>query len=216
MTKHYKIYKNVKIGENADIGEHCVIGLPPSGASDGELKTIIGKNAVIRSHTVIYAGNVIGDGFHTGHGVLVREENMIGNDVSVGTHSVIEHHTVIEDGVRMHTNVFIPETTVLKKGCWIGPHAVFTNAFHPLCPIVKKCLKGATVMEGAKIGANATVLPDLTIGKGALIGAGSVVTKDCDPESVYSGIPAVKIMAVKDLKCKYDLIERPYETEEEK
>ncbi len=207
---NYKIYPNVKIGENAEIGEFCIIGVPPRGAAEGEYETIIGDNAVIRSHTVIYAGNKIGHGFQTGHGVSIREHNNIGSDVSIGTHSIIEHHIEISDSVRIHSNVFIPEFTRLGKGCWIGPNAVFTNALHPLCPKVKECIKGATVKENAIIGANVTVLPDLIIGKGSFIGAGSLLTKDTRDGCVYAGSPAKQIMETKDITCRYGLIDNPY------
>ncbi len=58
-----KIYKNVIIGKNAKIGEYVIIGEPPKGYNEGELATVIGDNCVIRSHTVIYAGNKIGNNF---------------------------------------------------------------------------------------------------------------------------------------------------------
>jgi UDP-3-O-[3-hydroxymyristoyl] glucosamine N-acyltransferase len=61
-------------------------------------ETIIGNGAVIRSHTVIYAGNVIGDRFQTGNKANIRELNRIGNDVSIGTLSVVEHHVVWRTG----------------------------------------------------------------------------------------------------------------------
>ena len=205
--KNVKIYKNVTIGKNAEIGEFVIIGIPPRGKRDGDLKTVIGDNAIIRSHSVIYAGNVIGDNFQTGHSVNIREENKIGNNVSIGTHSIIEHHLIIEDEVRIHSNVFVPEYSTLKRKCWLGPNVVLTNALHPLCPKVKDCLKGPTISENAKIGANATLLPDITIGKGCLIGAGSVVTSDCEENSVYVGNPAMYIMKIKDIKCIYGLIE---------
>lgn len=206
-----RIYPNVIIGDGAQIGDFCIIGLPPKGKAPGELATRIGKNAVIRSHTVIYAGNEIGDNFNTGHCALIREENRISNDVSIGSHSVIEHHLEIHDGVRIHSQAFVPEYTVLEKGCWIGPNVVFTNALHPLCKRVKECLKGATVKSGAKIGANATVLPDVTIGENALVGAGSVVVKDVEPGTVVAGSPAKFIKNVSDLTCPYDLCEHPYD-----
>jgi len=159
-----KIYQNVILEDGAEVGEFCVIGLPPKGKAPGELETRIGKNAVIRSHTVIYAGNVIGDSFNSGHGALIREDNKIGHDVSIGSHTVIEHHLEIQDGVRIHSQALVPEFTVLEKGCWIGPNVVFTNALHPQCKRVKDCLKGATVKSGAKIGANSTILSGVTIG----------------------------------------------------
>ncbi len=128
---NFKVYPNVILGKNVIIGDYCIIGHPPKGKKSGELKTVIGDNAVIRSHTVIYAGNEIGSNFQTGHHVLIRAHNKIGRNVSIGTNSVIEHHIRIADGVRMHTSVFIPEYSELKKSCWIGPNVVFTNALHP-------------------------------------------------------------------------------------
>ena len=74
-----KIHKNVILGKNCIIEEFCIIGVPPKGKKDGELKTVIGENAHVRSHTVIYAGNTIGKDFQTGHGTFVREENTIGD-----------------------------------------------------------------------------------------------------------------------------------------
>ena len=135
---NYKIYKNVKIGENGDIGDFVVIGVPPRGAKDGEIETIIGTGCVIRSHTVIYAGNVIGDNFQTGHGVMIREVNKICNNVSIGTKSVVEHHVEIGNNVRVHSQAFIPEYTILEDDCWIGPNVVITNALYPRFPDVKE------------------------------------------------------------------------------
>ena len=127
-----KKYNNVFFGAGFAIDDFVIIGKPPDGEQDGSLKTIIGINAVIRSHSVIYAGNNIGDNFRTGHHVMIRENNIIGRDVSIGTHSIIEHDIKIGDGVRIHSNVFIPEYSVLEDGCWIGPGVVFTNALYPL------------------------------------------------------------------------------------
>lgn len=196
----YIIQKNVKIGKEPSIGVFCIIGIPPRDKKDGDFETVIGNNAIIRSHTIIYAGNKIGDNFQTGHGVFLREENEIGNNVSIGTKSVIEHHVTIEDDVRIHCQCFIPEFTVLKKGCWIGPKVVFTNAPYPKAKRTKDFLKGAVVEEGAKIGANSTILPGVKIGKNALVGAGSVVTKDVPQGKVVAGNPAKIIKDVSELR----------------
>src|SRR5512146_1231331 len=80
-----RVLPNVRLGADARLGDFVVVGEPPRGKQPGELETRIGARAVIRSHTVIYAGNVIGDDFETGHGVLVREENEIGDHVSIGS-----------------------------------------------------------------------------------------------------------------------------------
>jgi acetyltransferase-like isoleucine patch superfamily enzyme len=152
--------------------------------------TKIGDGAVIRSHTVIYAGNEIGRNFQTGNKVNVRESNRIGDNVSIGTLSVIEHHVHIGNDVRIHTQAFVPEFSTLEDGCWIGPHVVMTNARYPQAPGVKESLAGPVVKKGAKIGANATLLPGVVIGEHAVVGAGAVVTHDVLPGEVVVGNPA--------------------------
>lgn len=199
-----RIHPNVDIGDGAEIGDFVIIGMPPKGAAPGELKTVIGRNAVIRSHTVIYAGNVIGDDFQTGHAAMIRELNQIGNQVSIGTHSVVEHHVEIADGARIHSQAFIPEYSVLEQGCWIGPNVVFTNALYPLSPAAKKHLKGPRIGPKVKIGANSTLLPGVEIGHNALVGAGSVVVKDVPPGKVVVGNPARIIKDVTDLSAYYN------------
>lgn len=186
----FKVYRGVIIGKGSEIGPFSLIGVPAKGAKAGSVRTWIGTSAVIRSHTVIYAGNVIGKGFQTGHGALIREDNTIGDNVSIGSSTVVEHHVLIADGVRIHSQAFIPEFSVLEEGCWIGPRVVITNAKYPRSPKVKENLRGATICRGAKIGANSTLLPGVTIGENALVGAGSVVTRDVPPGAVVAGNPA--------------------------
>jgi acetyltransferase-like isoleucine patch superfamily enzyme len=197
--KTFKVYSNVTFGDGSVIEDFCIVGAPPRDTPDGALPTTIGDGALIRSHTVIYAGNVIGQNFQTGNKVNIRESNHIGNNVSVGTLSVIEHHVKIADHVRIHTQVFIPEFSVLEEGCWIGPNVVFTNAKYPLSPGVKEQLKGPLVRKGAKIGANATLLPGIVIGENALIGAGAVVARDVAAGTVVAGNPARLIGQISEL-----------------
>jgi acetyltransferase-like isoleucine patch superfamily enzyme len=184
------VHPNVFFADEPTLGAFCIIGEPPRGKKAGELVTRIGARAVIRSHTVIYAGNVIGDNFQTGHGALVREENEIGSNVSIGSHSIVEHHVKIGNNARLHSNVFVPEFSVLEENCWLGPNVVITNARYPQSRNVKKNLRGAHIKRGAKIGANATLLPGVVIGENALVGAGAVVTRDVPDGAVVAGNPA--------------------------
>jgi acetyltransferase-like isoleucine patch superfamily enzyme len=200
LTKQpYFIHPNVYLGDTVQIGAYVIIGEPPRGQQPGELETHIGSGGVIRSHTVIYAGNVIGINFQTGHGTMIRELNEIGDNVSIGTHSIIEHHVKIGHRVRVHSNTFIPEYSILEEGAWVGPNVVFTNAMYPLSLRAKTNLKGPHLLPGAKIGANATLLPGVVIGRNALVGAGAVVVDDVPDGKVVVGNPARVIKDVSDL-----------------
>jgi acetyltransferase-like isoleucine patch superfamily enzyme len=190
VTESYRIFPRVTIGDGSVVEDYCIVGAPPRGKKAGELETVIGRMAVLRSHTVIYAGNRIGDNFQTGNKVNIRESNEIGDNVSIGTLSVIEHHVKIGNGVRMHSQVFVPEFTVIEDDAWLGPNVVITNAKYPLSTGVKETLAGPVVKKGAKIGANSTILPGIVIGANSLVGAGSVVTKDVPENAVVAGNPA--------------------------
>jgi len=190
-------YSGVDIAEPVPLGPFVVLGEPPS---DGKARlTHIGPNAVIRSHTVIYAGNQIGAFFQTGHGALIREDNQIGDHVSVGSHSVVEHHVTIGNGVRIHSQAFVPEFTVLEDECWIGPCVCLTNARYPRSQGVKQALRGPTIGARARIGAGAIILPGVQIGAEALIGAGAVVTHDVPAGAVVVGNPARLMKSVLDI-----------------
>jgi acetyltransferase-like isoleucine patch superfamily enzyme len=195
------LYPAVLLGGGATLGQYVVIGVPPRGAAPGQLQTVIGPDALIRSHTVIYSGNVIGARLETGHGVMIRESNRIGDDVSIGTHSVIEHDIRIGNRVRIHSGVFVPEFSILEDDCALGPGVVFTNALYPLSPGVKKTLRGPHLLPGAKIGANATLLPGVTIGRNSLVGAGAVVLRDVPDDKVVVGNPARIVKNVSDIKA---------------
>ena len=199
IAKTAIIYPGVKLGKNVVIEDFCLVGVPPRGIKEGELETVIGDDSVIRSHTVIYAGNKIGKKFQTGNKANIRELNEIGDNVSIGTLSVVEHHVKIEDDVRIHTQVFIPEYSVLKRSSWVGPNVVFTNAPYPKSKNVKDELVGPTLEENAIVGANSTLLPGVIIGKDAIVGAGSVVTKNVSSGDVVAGNPA------KFMKKKFEL-----------
>ena len=91
--------------------------------------------------------------------------------------------------------------TILEAGAWLGPNVVLTNATYPRSRGVKESLHGPLIREGAKIGANATLLPGLTIGRDALVGAGAVVVADVPEGVVVAGNPAGILRRVDEIEA---------------
>lgn len=204
------IYKNVYLEKNCNISPFVILGKPPLNKKEGELKLEIGMNAIIRSFTIIYAGNKIGNNFATGQNVSIRENNIIGSNVSIGSSSTIEFENVIGDGTHIHSGCFL-EMTKIGENVFVGPNVVFTDDPHPMkCPYYKECKGGPVLEDLVKIGANCTILPGVRIGRNSLIGAGSVVTKDVPADSVYAGSPARFIKKISDLECERGFFDKPY------
>lgn len=213
MMGKYKIYPKVSLGEGPIIGDYCILGEPPRGKKAGELPLVIGKKALIRSHTIIYAGNEIGDNFQSGHGVKIREDNIIGNDVSIGTLASLECENIIGNNVKIHTKATIGEFVKIEDNVFIGPQVIFLNDPHPPCPKYRECVRGPIIKKNAKIGANSTIMPGVVIGEKVVVGAASVVTQDIPPNMVAIGNPAKIIKSIKELKCFKGFFKRPYEWE---
>ena len=183
-------YGRNTLGPGARIFEPVTIGFPSRDRIGCEnfRGAVIGKNALIRSGTVIYCDVEIGDDFQCGHNVLIREKTRIGSRTAVGTATVIEGETTIGSDVRIQSLAFIPTNTIIGNGAFIGPHAVLTNDRYP--PLGRPELRGPVLRDRAVIGANATVLPGITIGEGACVAAGAVVTRNIPPRKMAIGVPA--------------------------
>lgn len=183
--KNTGIEQETIFSEKSEIQENVTIGLKYKSLSKSP---IIGKNAFIRSNTIIYDDVKIGDDFKSGHGVVIREKTEIGNDVLIGTNSIIEGHCKIGNGVRIQSNVYIPINTIIEDNVFIGPCSCFTNDKYPVR--IDFDLKGPIIRKGASIGANSTFLSDIEIGEGAMVAAGAIVTKDVPPFFLAIGTPA--------------------------
>jgi acetyltransferase-like isoleucine patch superfamily enzyme len=182
-------YGRNEIGENARIFEPVTIGFPSRENLDktGFTGTKIGKNTILRSGTIIYCDVIIGDDFQTGHNVLIREKTRIGNLVAIGTSTVIDGKVTIGNNASIQSMVYIPTDTLIGNHVFIGPNAVLTNDRYP--PSYGQ-LDGPVIKNRAAIGANATILPGVCIGEGALVAAGSVVTRDVPDRMLAIGSPA--------------------------
>lgn len=175
----------VSIGEDVQIDDMTIVGYR-YGADPG--KTVIGDEAVVRAGTVVYADVVLEAGCMTGHDVLIREESHVGERTLVGSYSVLDGRLSVGTEANIQTGVYVPPGTEIEDRVFLGPRAVLTNDPYPLR--VSTDLVGPTIRRDATVGANATVLPDLTIGEGAFVAAGAVVTDDVPPWTLAVGVPA--------------------------
>lgn len=195
------IYDNVEIGDNTTICNDCVIGEPLNdyyyhADSYENPPTIIGANSLIRSHTIIYADNVFGEGLQTGHRVTIREKTRMGVHCSVGTLSDIQGHSVFGDYVRMHSNVHIGHESKIGNYCWIYPYTVFTNDPTPPSEI---CV-GPTVGDYSIVATHCLLLPGVVIGEHCLIGACTMVSKNVADYTVAVGSPAKPVKDIREVK----------------
>lgn len=148
----------------------------------------VGPGSVIRSGTIVYDDVRAGESFQTGHHALVREQTVLGDNVLVGTQTVIDGTTAVDDDVSMQTGVYIPSETKIGSNVFLGPNATLLNDQYPVRTDAD--LIGPTIENGVSVGANATILPGVTVGEGAFVAAGSVVTEDVPPWTLAAGVPA--------------------------
>lgn len=199
----------VQLGPPQEIDEGVLLGYP-TGRAIADRRLVVGPGARLRSGTVLYEGSVIGADFQTGHNVIVREENRIGDHVAIWSNSVVDYGCVIGHRVKIHTGVYVAQFTVIEDDAFLAPGVIITNDIHPGCPESKRCMKGPTIRRGAQVGGNVTLLPYIEIGECALIGAGSVVTKDIPARAVAYGNPARVVGTIDDLTCNTGLTDKPY------
>lgn len=140
----------------------------------------------------------IGEGTRIWQFVVVLKGAKIGAECNVCAHSLIEGDVVIGDRVTIKSGVQIWDGSVIGDDVFIGPNVTFSNDLYPRSKNTPTIFKGATIKNGASIGANATILPGITIGEKSLIGAGAVVTKDVPARALVVGNPAKIIRYIED------------------
>ena len=172
-----------------DGGTGVLLGFP-SPRPGAKRPFMMPADASLRPGTVLYAGSTFGRRFTTGHNVVVREDVTIGDDVSVWSNTVIDYSCTIGDRVKIHCNCYVAQFTYIEDDAFLAPGVTIANDLFPGSEVSAKAMCGPWIGAGAQIGANVTLLPFVRIGKGAVIGAGSVVTRDVPAGVVAYGNPA--------------------------
>lgn len=129
-----------------------------------------------------------------GEGTVVHDQvNLykckIGKNCKIDAFVYIEEGVVIGNNCKIRPFVFIPTGVTIEDNVFVGPNVTFTNDMYPKVKGDWQLLK-TTIKQGAALGANSVVLPGITVGKNALVGAGSVVTQDVPENAIMAGNPA--------------------------
>lgn len=143
-------------------------------------------------NSAIVEAAVIGEGTKIWAFVHILPKAVIGRNCNICDHCFVEDNVVIGDNVTIKSGVYLWNGVILEDNVFVGPNATFTNDLYPRSKNEMYIQKKTLVRMGASIGAGATVLSGVIIGKCALIGAGSVVTKDVDDFVLAYGNPAEK------------------------
>jgi len=148
----------------------------------------------IHPTAIVDQGATIGNGTKIWHFSHIMPEAVIGKNCVIGQNVMIAPHVILGNQVKVQNNVSVYTGVVCEDDVFLGPSCVFTNVINPRSFTERKNeFQNTTVKKGATIGANATILCGITIGEYAMIGAGSVVTKDVPPYALIVGNPAKQI-----------------------
>lgn len=186
------IYDGVKLGAGGRVGSHCVLGEGERGP------LLIGADAIIRSHTVIYGGSTFDRELQTGHHVTMRENLVVGRNFRVGTNCDLQGEGTIGHFVRMVANIHLCQHSTVEDFVWMFAWILTTNDPHPPSDT---CTLGPTIGRAAIVTSNVTILPGVSIGRGSFIAAGALVTRDVDPERIVRGVPARDVGSIHDITC---------------
>lgn len=206
INDYVVIYPNVIIEDGVEVMDHAVIGRLPKSASTSKRKvqkeykkTVIGENSVISSGAVIYTDVIIGEGTLVGDNASVREGCRIGNGCIIARNVSVNYNTTVGDATKIMDNAHITGNMVIEDHVFISVLVATTNDnLIGKGEYSDEREKGPHIKRGATIGAAANLLPGIMIGENALVGAGSVVTKDVPDKKVVMGVPAKIIRDVED------------------
>ena len=148
----------------------------------------------IHETAIVDEGAQIGEGTRIWHWVHICGGARIGTDCSFGQNVFVGNDVVIGNNVKVQNNVSIYDAVTLEDDVFCGPSMVFTNVYNPRSTIGRRHEYRQTVVEkGVTIGANATIICGVRLGRYSFIGAGALIREDVKPYALMVGVPARRI-----------------------
>ena len=158
---------------------------------------------------VIDPGAQIGPNTRIWHFSHVSAQSVLGENCILGQNVFVANGVVLGNGVKVQNNVSLYTGVTCEDDVFLGPSMVFTNVINPRSFVERKNeFRPTLVMQGASVGANATVLCGITLGRYSMIGAGAVVTKDVPDFALMTGVPAKQMGWVSRLGHRLEMDEQ--------
>lgn len=198
IANNVVIHEGSFIGDNVRIDDNSVIGKLPMRSVNSIFKDEdklepcnISNGCLVGAGVIIYAGCTIGEDTLVADLSTVRENVSVGSKTIVGRGVAIENFSKVGNFCKLETNVYITAYSEIEDYVFIAPGVVTSNDnFAARSKERYKHFKGITVKKGARIGAQATILPGKIICEDGFVAAGSVVTKDVESQNIVAGNPA--------------------------
>lgn len=149
------------------------------------------RDFFVHPSSVVDEPCVVGAGTRIWHFSHVMRDSVIGRDCVLGQNVFVASGVRLGDGCKIQNNVSLYAGVILEDHVFCGPSAVFTNVVNPRSEVVRRDeFKPTLVRRGATIGANATIVCGVTLGRYCFVGAGAVVTRDVPDHALVTGSPA--------------------------
>jgi acetyltransferase-like isoleucine patch superfamily enzyme len=200
---HVIINPGVLLGDGVEVFSGSVLGKEPKGAGavartpQFERSVVIGNNSLIGPHAVIFYDVQIGSNTLIGDGASIREQCRIGSRCIISRYVTINYNTTVGDRTKIMDLSHITGNSVVGSDVFVSCNVGMANDnLVSQGEYVERCMKGPTISDGAVIGASATLLPGVLIGRNAVVGAGAVVSSDVPAGKVVMGVPARVVRSV--------------------
>ncbi len=192
----------INLGKNVRIEPGVILGYQfldkPREASQTSIS--IGDGTIVRTGAIIYPGVIIGKNCMINHYVTIRENTVIGDDTIIGSYTQVEGNIEIGNGCSVWTHSHLTAYSKVGNNVFIGPNFVSLN--DPVIGYKRRNLQhkgkigGPIIEDNVRISGGVTIQPGVTIGEDAIVGTGSIVTKDVEPRTIVIGVPAKKLRNV--------------------
>lgn len=195
---HAIVHGGTTVGADTRLGHRVIVGEPEYGYAMRHVyqgaggTTTIGAGAVLRAGATVYAGVEIGDDTTIGHNVLLRTNATVGSGSQLAANLTVERGCRIGDGVRCSPGSHLTADTTVGDRVFLGVGVRTVNGKELIWrdPDHEQPLPPPVFAYGCKVGSGAVILAGVTVGAHALVGAGSVVTRDVPTRAIVYGVPA--------------------------